>query len=178
ANPVMPEIYLPYSLASVSNILAVRTNLDPSSLIKAVSSQVYAIDASQPVTNVKTLDLVLAEDEFSTPRFNLILLSVFAGIGLVLAVVGVYGVMAAAVAQQRHEIGVRMALGASARSIATMVLTRGSRLLLVGMAIGLVGSFAAARFLARQVWNVQAFDPIAFALVCFVLFAAGLQACL
>lgn len=178
ANPVRPEIYLPFSLAGVSDLVVVRTTLDPAGLTRAITAQVYAIDRNQPVTNVKTLDAVLAEDEFSTPRFNLILLSVFAAIGLVLAVVGVYGVMATAVAQQRQEIGVRMALGASARSIAMMVLTRGSRLLLAGMAIGLVGSLAAARFLARQVWNVQAFDPIAFTLVCFILLTAGLQACL
>ena len=177
-NPVRPEIYLPFSLTGMSDSIVVRTTLDPSTLTRAITAQVYAIDRNQPVTNVKTLDVVLAEDEFSTPRFNLILLSVFAAIGLVLAVVGVYGVMATAVAQQRQEIGVRMALGASAGSITTMVLTRGSRLLLVGMAVGLVGSFVGARFLARQVWNVQAFDPIAFGLVCFVLLVAGLQACL
>jgi ABC-type antimicrobial peptide transport system permease subunit len=177
ANPVMPEIYLPYSLAGVSNILVVRTSLDPSSLIKAVSSEVYSIDPSQPVANVKALDQVLAEDEFSTPRFNLILLSVFAAIGLVLAIVGVYGVMATAVAQQRQEIGVRMALGASSGSIAGMILTRGSRLLLAGMAIGLVASIIGARLLARQVWNVSPFDPVAFAVVSVVLLAAGLQAC-
>ena len=147
-------------------------------MAKPIAAQVYAIDGSQPVANVKTLDVLLAEDEFSTPRFNLILLSVFAVIGLVLAVVGVYGVMATAVAQQRQEIGVRMALGASSRSIAAMVLTRGSRLLLVGMAIGLAGSIAVARLLARQVWNVSAFDPIAFAIVSVVILAAGLQACL
>ncbi len=177
ANPVMPEIYLPYSLAGISNVLAVRTSLDPSSLIKSVSAQVYAIDGSQPVANVKTLQQMLAEDEFSTPRFNLILLSVFAAIGLVLAVVGVYGVMATAVAQQRQEIGVRMALGASSGSIAGMILTRGSRLLLAGMAIGLIASVVGARLLARQVWNVPPFDPIAFAVVSVVLLAAGLQAC-
>jgi len=177
ANPIMSEIYLPYSLVGGSNILAVRTTLDPSALIKAVSSQVYAIDSSQPVTNVKTLDALLAEDEFSTPRFNLILLSVFAAIGLVLAVVGAYGVMATAVAQQRQEIGVRMALGATSRSIAGMILTRGSRLLLLGMAIGLAASVVGARLLARHVWNVSPFDPIAFAMVSLVLLAAGLQAC-
>jgi putative ABC transport system permease protein len=177
ANPIRPEIYFPYSLAGVSNILVVRTTLDPTSLTRAVMAQVYAIDSSQPVTNVKTLDTLLKEDEFSTPRFNLILLSVFAVIGLVLAVVGVYGVMATAVAQQRQEIGVRMALGASSKSIVAMILARGSRLLLVGMAIGLVGSLIGARLLARQVWNVSPFDPIAFGLVAIVLLAAGLQAC-
>jgi predicted permease len=178
ANPVMPEIYLPFSLAGVSNVLVVRTTLDPSSLTRAIAAQVYAIDASQPIADVKTLDTLLKEDEYSTPRFNLILLSVFAAIGLVLAVVGVYGVMSAAVAQQRHEIGVRMALGAGSGSIARMIVMRGSRLLLVGMAIGLAGSIAVARLLARQVWNVPEFDPIAFVIVSCVLLAGGLQACL
>jgi putative ABC transport system permease protein len=152
--------------------------MDPSSLTRSVSAQVYAIDASQPVADVKTLDTLLKEDEYSTPRFNLILLSVFAGIGLVLAIVGVYGVMSAAVSQQRHEIGVRMALGAGSSTIARMIVARGSRLLLLGMAIGLAGSVVLARLLARQVWNVSAFDPIAFAIVSCVLLAAGLQACL
>ena len=177
ANPVMPEIYLPFSLTGVSNALVVRTTLDPSSLTRAIAGEVYAIDRSQPVANVKTLEALLAEDEFSTPRFNVILLSVFAAIGLVLAVIGVYGVMATAVAQQRQEIGVRIALGASSRTIARMVVMRGSRLLVAGLAIGLGGSIVVARLLARQVWNVSAFDPIAFAIVSFVLLAAGLQAC-
>jgi putative ABC transport system permease protein len=177
ANPIRSEIYLPYSLTGMANVLVVRTTLEPTALTRAVTAQVYAIDSSQPLTNVKTLDTLLKEDEFSTPRFNLILLSVFAAIGLVLAVVGVYGVMATVVAQQRQEIGVRMALGASSRSIVAMVLGRGSRLLLVGMAIGLVGSLIGARLLARQVWNVSPFDPLAFIVVALVLLVAGVQAC-
>ena len=177
ANPARPEIYFPYSLTGASNVLIVRTTLEPTSLTRPIMAQIYAIDGSQPVTNVKTLDTVLKEDALSTPRFNLILLSAFALIGLVLAVIGVYGVMATAVAQQRQEIGVRMALGASSKSIVAMILARGSRLLLIGMAIGLAGSLIGARLLARQVWNVSPFDPIAFALVAVVLLAAGLQAC-
>jgi putative ABC transport system permease protein len=177
ANPVRPEIYVPYSLTGAPNMLVVRTTLDPSALTRAITAQVYAIDRVQPVANVRTLDALIAEDEFSTPRFNLILLSVFAGIGLVLAVVGVYGVMATAVAQQRQEIGMRMALGASSTSIVAMVLARGSRLLATGMIIGLAGSFVGARLLARQVWNVSPFDPLAFIVVALVLLAAGLQAC-
>jgi putative ABC transport system permease protein len=177
-NPIKPEIYLPYSLAGISNVLVVRTPLDGSALTRAVTAQVYAIDSSQPVSDVKTLDAAIAEDEFSTPRFNLILLSVFATMGLVLAVVGVYGVMATAVAQQRQEIGVRMALGASSRSIVAMVIARGSRLLLLGVTVGLAGSLLGARLLAKQVWNVSPFDPLAFVAVAGVLLAAGLQACL
>jgi ABC-type antimicrobial peptide transport system permease subunit len=124
-----------------------------------------------------TLDAMLREDEFATPRFNLILLSVFAAVGLALAIVGVYGVMSSAVAQERQEIGIRMALGADGGAIARMVIARGSRLLLAGTALGLVGSVAAGRLLAREVWRVSAFDPIAFSVVSLLLLAVGLLAC-
>jgi ABC-type antimicrobial peptide transport system permease subunit len=125
-----------------------------------------------------TLEAVLAEDAYATPRFNLILLSVFAVAGLALAVIGVYGMMSSAVAQERHEIGVRMALGASAGTIVRMVLTRGSRLLAAGAVLGLAASAIVGRWLASAVWNVSAFDPLAFGIVALILFAAGLQACL
>jgi ABC-type antimicrobial peptide transport system permease subunit len=124
-----------------------------------------------------TLDAILRQDEFATPRFNLILLSVFAAVGLALAIVGVYGVMSSAVAQERQEIGIRMALGADGGTIARMVIARGSRLLLAGTALGLVGSVAAGRLLAREVWRVSAFDPIAFGVVSVLLLAVGLLAC-
>jgi predicted permease len=178
ASPVLPEIFLPFSLAGTSNGLIVRTTLDPAGLTHSIAAQVYAIDPSQPVANVQTMDTLLKEEAYSTPRFNLVLLSVFAGIGLGLAIVGVYGVMSAAVAQQRHEIGVRMALGAGSRTITRMIIVRGLRLLLIGLAVGLTGSVVVARLLARQVCNVSPFDPIAFAAVSFVLLAAGLQACI
>jgi putative ABC transport system permease protein len=177
AEPVMPEIYVPFAAAGVADLLVVRTQADPAGLTRAVVGQVYAIDPNQPVHEVKALDVLLRENEYATPRFNLTLLSLFAGVGLILALVGVYGVMSNAVAQQKHEIGVRMALGADARTIARMVVTRGARLLLVGMALGLAGSVVAARWLAREVWNVSPFDPLAFLVVSVILLAAGLQAC-
>jgi predicted permease len=178
AETVTPEIYLPFTVTGIADLLSVRARGEATSVARAVIGQVYAIDKNQPVTNVKALDLLLRENVYATPRFNLTLLSVFAAVGLILAVVGVYGVMSNAVAQQRHEIGVRLALGAGAGTIARMVIARGSRLLLVGMAVGLAGSIAIARLLARQVWNVSPFDPIAFGAVSLVLLAAGLQACL
>jgi putative ABC transport system permease protein len=177
ANPVIPEIYVPYSAAGFAELVVVRAPADPASLTRAIVGQVHAIDPNQPVHEVKTLDVLLRENAYATPQFNLTLLSIFAVIGLTLALVGVYGVMSTAVAQQRHEIGVRMALGADTGAIARMVLTRGARLLVIGMIVGLAGSFAVARFLARQVWNVSPFDPTAFAVVSLILLAAGLQAC-
>jgi putative ABC transport system permease protein len=177
-NPVMPEIYLPFTVVGIANRLIVRTAASPTGVTRAVVTQVYAIDKNQPVTDVKSLDAVLKEEEYATPRFNLALLTVFAAVGLALAMIGVYGVMSSAVAQQRHEIGVRMALGAGAGTIARMIIMRGSRLLLIGLVIGLVGSLAVARLLARQVWNVSPFDPMAFGAVALLLLVAGLQACL
>ena len=135
------------------------------------------MDKGQPVTGVMTLEAILRDDEYATPRFNLILLSVFAAVGLALAVVGVYGVMSSAVAQERQEIGIRMALGADASAIARMVILRGSRLLLAGTALGLAGSVVAGRLLAQEVWRVSGFDPMAFAIVAIVLLAVGVFAC-
>jgi putative ABC transport system permease protein len=176
-DPIVPEMYLPFTLASMSNVLAVRTDVDPASVTRSIVGQVYAIDKGQPVTSVMTLARIIQEELYATPRFNLVLLSIFAVVGLVLAVVGVYGVMSSAVAQERQEIGVRMALGANASSIARMIVTRGLKLLLIGTAIGLAASYAAGRWLAGEVWNVTTFDPLAFAAVAAILLVAGLQAC-
>jgi putative ABC transport system permease protein len=129
------------------------------------------------VTNVTTLDRLLREQEYATPRFNLILLSIFAAAGLALAVIGVYGVMSSAVAQERQEIGIRMALGAAPRTIVAMVIRRGSTLLLAGTGLGLLASIAVGRWIAGQVWRVTTFEPLGFAGVCFLLLAVGLQAC-
>lgn len=176
-EPIMAEVYIPYTVAALSNLVVVRTIGDPAPHTRAIAQAAHAIDRGQPVTNVATLETVLRESQYATPRFNLILLSVFAGLGLVLAVVGVYSVMSSAVAQERQEIGVRMALGASGGAIAWMVVARGLRLLLVGTALGLVASYAAGRWLASDVWRVAGFDPAAFAAVSLLLLVTGLQAC-
>jgi putative ABC transport system permease protein len=177
AEPTMPEIYVPFTAAGFANGVVVRTNGDPADITRPVVSQVYAVDAGQPVTNVTTAAQMLKEEEFATPRFNLVLLSVFAVVGLTLAVMGVYGVMSSSVAQERQEIGVRMALGADAGNITRMVLKRGALLLIAGTAVGLLGSIAVGRWLAGEVWRVSGFDPAAFASVAVLLMVVGLQAC-
>ena len=177
SEPTMPEIYVPFSVTGTANVVVVRTSGDPADVTRSVVSQVYAVDAAQPVTNVATVAQLLKDEEFATPRFNLVLLSVFAIVGLALAVVGVYGVMSNAVAQERQEIGVRMALGADAGTIARMILARGARLLLAGTAIGLLASVAAGRWLAGAVWRVSGVDPLAFAAVAALLMIVGLAAC-
>jgi predicted permease len=176
-DPVVPEIYVPFTATGLAIQVAVRTHADPLALTRSIVSQVYGIDRDQPVTGVVTLETLIRDNEYATPRFNLVLLSVFAGVGLALAIVGVYGVMSSAVSQERHEIGIRMALGADGGAVARMVITRGARLLLTGIGLGLLGSYAAARFLAGEVWHVSGFDPVAFGTVSLMLLTTGLQAC-
>jgi predicted permease len=176
-DPVMPEVFVPFTTVGTADLLAVRTAGDPTPLARTITAQVHAVDRGQPVMMVQTLEKFLRDNEYATPRFNLILLSLFAALGLVLAVVGVYGVMSTAVAQERQEIGVRLALGAEPGTIARMMLGRGAKLLLVGTVIGLAGSIAVGKWLAGEVWRVAAFDPIAFAAVSALLVAVGLQAC-
>ncbi len=176
-EPIMAEVYVPFTLLGRANVFVVRTQANAGSVTRSVVSQVYAVDPNQPVMNVETLAMLLHEYSYATPRFNLILLGLFAAIGLTLAIVGVYGVMSTIVAQQAHEIGVRLAVGANGGSIMRMVVARGSRLLIVGMVLGLIGSVVAARLLAKQVWNVPTFDPIALLAVSTVLLVAGVQAC-
>ncbi len=177
-DQVMPEVYLPFTVTGRSDRLVALTQSDPAGITKAVLNQVYSIDKDQPVTDVRTIDRVLQEGVYAGPRFNLALFAVFAALGLTLAIIGVYGVMSSSVAQQTREIGVRIALGASPGDISGMVVKRGAWLLLIGIAVGLVGSFLTARLLSQQIWNVSPFDPITFVAVSLILLLAGLQACL
>ena len=176
-DELQPEIYLPYSLAAMANRVVVQTAGDPAAVTRAVVERVYAVDRDQPVTDIRTVESFLNDFIYAGPRFNVVLLAVFAALGLALAVVGVYGVMSHTVAQQTREIGVRIALGADPGSVGRMVVRSGASLLLMGVGLGLVGSVFGARLLARQIWNVSPFDPISFAAASIVLVAAGLQAC-
>jgi len=177
SEAVIPEIYLPYTLTGVADRLAILTQADAASVVNTVRAQVYAIDRNQPVTNVRTIEDLLRDWEYSGPRFNLTLFSVFAFLGLALAVFGIYGLMSNSVAQQTREIGVRMALGADPGCIAGMVVRRGSWLLLAGIALGTAGSMAATRVLANQVWDVSPVDPISIGGMSLLLLLAGLLAC-
>jgi putative ABC transport system permease protein len=176
-DSVLPEIYIPYSLLGAANRLVVQTAGDPTAVQRAVVEKIYAVDTDQPVTEVRTISAFLDDFFYAGPRFNVVLLSIFAALGLTLAVVGVYGVMSHAVSQQTREIGVRIALGADPRTVAGMVVKSGAILLGAGVLLGLAGSVVTARLLERQIWNVSPFDPISFVAVSAVLMAAGLQAC-
>jgi predicted permease len=177
-DEVHPELYVPCTVAGLAERLAVMTDVDPATLTSAVRAQVHALDPEQPVTDVRTMQDMLESFAYSGPRFSLALFGVFAALGLCLAVVGVYGVVSHAVSRRTAEIGVRLALGATARQIAGMVVGGGLRLVGLGVLLGLLGSAAAARVLRQLIWNVSPFDPLSFAIVAAVLVIVGVQACL
>lgn len=175
-DQVEPEVYLPYTVTGRADYVIVLAQGDPAAVARAVRAQVYTLDPNQPVTNVKTLERVLDEEVFSYARFKMVLFSVFAGLGLALAVIGLHGLISHTVAQQTQEIGLRMALGASSGDIFRMVAGKGARLLMIGIVIGLTGSFAATRVMAAEI-AVSQLDPVSFAAVSLLLFAVGLAAC-
>jgi putative ABC transport system permease protein len=174
---IMPEAFVPYTHVGRSDRIVVLARGDAGSITKAVVSHVYAIDPQQPAMDVRSMENLLQDYAYAGPRFNLVLFSLFGGLGLLLAVVGVYGVMSTTVAQQVHEMGVRLAIGASPASIFLMTLGRGARLLGAGIILGLVGAVFAARLLAGYVWQATTFDLLTFAAVSAVLLLAGMQAC-
>ncbi len=122
------------------------------------------------------METLLAENAYARPRFNLLLFTVFAVLGLVLALFGIYGVISHAVSRQTREIGIRIALGASFGQVIAMVLGMGARLLLIGVAVGLGASLASVSLLKGLVQNVSTFDPYSFGVVTLLLFAAGIFA--
>jgi predicted permease len=175
---LMPEVYLPFTVRGDADRLVVLTRGDPADISKPLISQVYSIDNNQPVTDVRTVELALQEGVYAGRRFNFALFALFGVLGLALAVIGVYGVMSSSVAQQTHDIGVRIALGASRGNISAMVVKRGASLMVIGIAVGLLGSLMTTRLLSQQIWSISPFDPITFAAVSLILLLAGLQACL
>lgn len=176
-DDVMAEVYVPYTLAGRADRLAVLANADAASITRAALGQIHAIDPEQPAMEVMTIDRAMQDFIYAEPRFNVVLFSVFAGLGLVLSVVGIYGVMAASVAQQVHEVGVRMAVGASPAAVFRMVIGRGAILLAAGILVGVVGSVLAGRVLEGYLWRVSTVDLPTLAIVSVLLLAAGLQAC-
>jgi predicted permease len=178
SRPLWAHIAIPYTLNGNSLYLLVRTSLPPLQLDRSVRAQVYAIDKDQPVTEVQSLDTLIDQWTFSAPRFNLVLFAIFAALGLLLATIGVYGVISYSVARQTQEIGVRIALGARHADILAMVMSMGLKLVIAGVAIGCVAAYAASTLLASQLRGVSPHDPFAFLSVIGVLLFVGVQACL
>jgi putative ABC transport system permease protein len=177
AGDIMPEVYNPV-LEDVGGALSfvIRTTGKPASLISAVRTAVAEVEPNQALYNVMTMEQRLANTTTSR-RLNTALLSSFAGVALLLAVVGIYGVMSYAVTQRWREIGVRMALGAQKSDVLGLIIHGGLRLTLLGVAIGLAGAFALTRYLSNLLYSVKVTDPLTFLSVAVALTGVALLAC-
>jgi putative ABC transport system permease protein len=156
--------------------MIVKTSVDPVSLIEPIRREIQVIDKDQPIAQVQTLDDKLSES-VAPQRFTLFLLGIFALIALSLASAGIFGVMAYAVTQRTHEIGVRMALGAQGRDVLKLVIRQGMSLVVIGVLLGLAGAFATTRLMSSLLFEVTASDPVTFAVVTIVLSTVALIAC-
>ncbi|HEV2804967.1 MAG TPA: ABC transporter permease [Chthoniobacterales bacterium] len=157
--------------------LAVRAAGDPEALITAVKSQVWSVDRNMPVYEVRTMEQILDEDT-SQRRFQSFVMSVFAGLALVLASIGLFGVLASLVGQRTQEIGIRMALGAQSKDVLRMVVSEGVRLVLLGIVIGVGAGIALSRYLASLFFGVSAANPATYLEVAALMMAIALIACL
>jgi putative ABC transport system permease protein len=176
-HAVLPEAFVPYTVsASGGYIIFFRTAGNPAALATALEGAVLAIDRTVIPQETDTMDHLLEVSQYARPRFGLILLSVFAGIGLVLVTVGVYSVISYSVAQQRHEIGIRMVLGATARHVRLLVLATVLRSIFLGVGVGVLLAFLAGRGLASQIWGVSWYDPATLGAGIVILTVAGLAA--
>lgn len=183
AAPASPEMHLsalqpPAGISSNSGLsmtLVVRTPVEPAALMPALRAAIWQVDASAPVSNEITLARAVASSTWR-PRLNTVMLAAFAGLALILALIGVYGVVSFAVTERRPEIGLRMALGAGAWQVARMVILSAAQLVAFGLAAGWVASWAMARWLEGMLYGVQAHDVITFAAVPILLLVAALAA--
>ena len=169
-------IYFPYTQTPARQMfLAVRTEGDPSNLVGPVRNEIASLDPDQPVADIRNMEQIVY-GSVAQPRFNTLMLGIFAAVALILAAVGVYGVMNYSVAQQTHEIGIRMALGAQQNHILAMVIQQGFVLVGIGVAIGLAGAFVITQFMSSLLYGVKAMDPTTFIGVAIILALVALIA--
>jgi putative ABC transport system permease protein len=177
SEPDWPEMYVPYTqFAPPTMNVVVRAEAKPMNLAAALHAQVGAVDKDVTLSAVTSMDDVLGAS-VSQPRFSSQLLGVFAALALLLAAIGLYGLMAYSVTQRRNEIGIRMALGATREDILKLVFRHGSALALAGMGIGLGASMIATRVLSSMLFAVSPTDPQTFVAVALLLAAVALGAC-
>jgi putative ABC transport system permease protein len=172
-----PTVYFPHPELTYSFMtLAVRTVGDPAEMAPAIRRELSAIDPDQPVSDVRTMNQVMA-DTLARARFNTLLLALFAGLATLLAAVGIFGVMNYSVALRTREIGIRMALGAQPGRVLMLILRQGLILTLIGIGLGLIGAFALTRLMSSLLFGVEATDPATLAAIVLLLTLVSLIAC-
>jgi putative ABC transport system permease protein len=174
----VPEINIPFTQSPFPQAsMVLKTSGDPKTVFKSVTEAVNSVDPELPVAGLRTVDEIVTES-LAIDRFSVVLFASFGALGLMLAAVGIYGVMAFAVAQRTHEFGVRMALGAQRSRVINQVLKEGAILAISGTVIGLVGAYLVGRAMQSTLFGVQAFDVRAFSAISLLLLGAALLASL
>jgi putative ABC transport system permease protein len=177
ANPSRLEVYSPMEQNVEGDMdLLVKSQLDPSALTSEIRGVVAGVDKDQSIFAIATMNKVIS-DGVSTPRLALVLLGLFSALALILATIGIYGVISYSVAQRTHEIGVRMTLGAQRADILRLVLGQGGKIAIVGIVIGMVAAFALTRLMSGLLFSVSAGDPATFAAVAALLALVAIVAC-
>jgi putative ABC transport system permease protein len=172
-----PEVYLPFQQNPGATItLVARTKSDPRGLAASVRREVSAFDRDLPVSNLKFMDEIVA-GSVSQPRVYALLLGIFAVLALILAAIGIYGVISYSVTQRTQEIGIRMALGAQSRDVLALIIKQGMALSLLGILLGLLVSLALTRVLASQLYGISSTDPVTFTAISVLLMLVAMIAC-
>jgi putative ABC transport system permease protein len=177
---VQPEAFMPYTITgSFDRGIVLRTAGEPLALVQSVRREIWAQDRNVAVTTANSMNNLMRDYIYASPRFSLLVLGVFAAVGLILVGLGVYSVIAYTVSRQTHEIGIRMALGATRRDVLGLVLWMGLKLVVYGVVVGVAVSLGITRLLelTNQLGNVPAHDPVTYVLVVLVVGLAGLAAC-
>jgi putative ABC transport system permease protein len=176
-TPAEPTVYWPHPELVMSGMtILVRTANDPLTLVSAVRNELQQMDPEQPMAAIATMDELLS-GSLSRSRFTMLVLGVFAALALVLASVGIYGVIAYSVTQRTQEFGIRIALGASRRDVLRLVLGQGTRLTLLGIGLGIVAALVVTRLMATLLYGISATDPVTFTAVALLLALVALAAC-
>ncbi len=174
----IPQAYEPHAQAPFQRMaLVARASVDPLLLVPAMRAQLRAMDPSRPLFEVRTEEDLIAAN-IAPRRFALTLIGLFAGLALLVASIGIYGVISYTVTESTKELGIRMAFGALKSDVLKMVLGRGLKLVLIGIASGVVAALAATRVMASFLFNVSAYDPVTFVAVAGIFVMVALAACL